>query len=349
MKVNIEGLNDLWNDFTTSIRRKKVNLTKVTIYQVKDIQESSDDEKFKNAKTFFVSADGSEGECVEQVPANIADEALRVGYFYKIGRLMYVPTRDIGGRCIGEYFGTSVIDGFSPKEQVRLLAAKMRNTGSIQFISRLPERGFCILEGMKSCSGEDNISAIDVANGLAKRYKNAVFFTDYPEQKSKSPALDFVYSCSLGNVLCASDGTPLILEVSDNACGRKSLRISVVAVANGRRFILKTVEINHRVTETSDSIADTAVEMIESLAGSNLNFDVQEEKICKLCLNLIPKKTKSKFISMLSDTDKKPIESAYDAISSELFNPRNKEHKTYDYDGGRMKYAIAVGSLLLAE
>lgn len=347
-KFDFYGLKDLWNDFTSAISEEKVNLSKAKICQVEDIIESGED---RDTAILLVTdvATMKQFKAKLAVSARISSELERVGCFYEINKRRYLPSDDVKSRCMYDYFNITssmAVNGLSEKEYSVLLASRFRNVGSIIFVSRRPIRGFSKLIGMKSVSGANQIRSIDIAAGLHDVYGDKIeFYSEYTEQKTRITCLDFDFLCRIEDS-CTADGTPLYISLYDNASGRKSIRVNIVVDIEGRHYILNCTEINHRIIKTKEVIAEQISQMLDDYRDIKLNISASTQEIEEACIQYVPKKARQKFIGYITGSMLKPVEAAYDIMETDIFNMKLKVHKTQDYDGGRRKYEIALGSIL---
>ena len=81
---------------------------------------------------------------------------------------------------------------------------------------------------------------------------------------------------------------------------------------------------------------------IKGYENASLNKDVSIDEIEDVCIRHIPKKSQKKFKDAMFKNAS--IETAYD-ISQKLFESE-RSYKTQDYDRGKHKYDIALGSVL---
>lgn len=348
-QINYDGLCDLWDDFSSAITEEKVNLTKASVYQVDSITSYKEDPRFMVARVNYINSDGMEGAKKILVSSKISAELERIGCFYEIDKVKYIPADDVRCRCLYDYFGITsdmAVTGLSEKEAARLLIKKFRSVGKIYFIARRKEKGFRYLVGMKSaCGDRSKLTIMDVAKSIIEKCPNKVlFYSDYMNQRRR-PGLDFQFMCNIDESK-TKDGTPIYISVCDNASGRKSMKIAIVADINDRLFILDSKEINHRILCTGQSLADEAIKMLNVCKNMTLNIKASADMVKKTCIQYIPKKSREKFSEFILKANITPIEAAYDAMSTDIFNPKSKVHKTQDYDGGKAKYEIALGSVL---
>lgn len=358
-KLCYEGLNDLWLDYTSTVKEEKINLSETYIGQIKSFKIYQEDNRYYVANVLYVGANKKEFKQNIFVPKVIKPEVEKIGFFLKFEKEKYLPNPEVFCRCMNDYFGCNreqIINKFTAIKELRELASKFSEIGKIFFISYKKINGFRKLVGMKSACRESERSshaAIEIAKSAVELEKmlnkKITFFSDYTEQKTKLPSLDFQFMFQVGE-MTSSNGIPLYAEVIDNVSGRKSLKVSIIAMFNNRRFIIKSKELNHRTLKDSDKIVKDIIESLNECSNTFLDFDVSKNKIEEACLKYIPKKSRNSFISMISSehNDKiKPIELAYDAMSSDIFNLKGKMHKTNNYDGGKSKYEVALGSVLI--
>lgn len=340
------GLKDLWNDFNSAIKEREVNLSDAKIYQVEDYDELEDNK----ARLYLLKTDVRDlKQCKKtmKVSKKTAAKLCHIGCFYEIDGLRYVPTDEVKNRSLRDYFGIKkgmTVNSLSEKEFSLLLASKFRGFGKIIFIAETPANGtFYKLIGIKSTNGNNNVRIIDIAEELHNVYGEDIsFYTNYAEQGHVS--VDFMISCVIRG-LHTKEGFPLSIEMSDSASMRKSMRFNIAVEISNRKYILDSIEVNHRCVELKSSIANNIKEMAEKYVGVQLNM---MPSVIDICLPYVPKKAHQKFKTYVESSKLTPLEAAYDVMFTDIFNLRLKQHKTSTYDGGKYKYERALGSSLLS-
>lgn len=347
-KINLSCLKDLWEDFSSTVITFKVDLVNLKICQVCDIVIENDDTSCVVVETFDIRSMQWERKTKYRTRTSIA-KRLDNKYYYIYNKHRFLPMEDMSSRYMSDYFGIKsnmMLNGSSERFKVEVQAEMFRKKGQISFIC-VKDDGFFAIVGLKSINSKSDISAFKIAKDLAAtaraKDEGITFYSDYLDKRSDS--FEFSYACRIGNS-CSLNGKMLYIVVHDSITARKSIRIDIAADINNRLCVIDCIEINHRHCRKND-IANEVLAMINQYEKTNINDDVSADAIAENCIMFIPKKSQCRFIEMINDENSlSTLDSAYDAIDSDIFNVKNKEHKTHDYDGGRRKFELALGQLL---
>lgn len=343
-EFTLAGIQDLWNDYSTAIVAERVNLADALICQYKAFQKK--DEKEDIVKLLVTStATMIQENKIAVVSNKITPELSRIGCFYLVGKRKYLPTGNVQGQCLYDYFGIKaeqVGNGFFDDSAALLLASRFRNTGKIWFVTTRPKKGFCKLLGMKTMSGCNQEAAVVNIVKWFHEKESARFYSAYTEQKQIQ--LDFEVYCRIENRQIR--GLPLYIMIRDNATARKSLQLAVVAELEGRMLKLQSMYVNHRVLTDSSKLAEDAMNMLEECEKYDLNIKATGKEIVERLVPFVPKKGRAAFEQYIVQAES-PIKAAYDIMETDIFNLLAKQHKTQYYDGGKGKYEEALGKFLL--
>lgn len=347
-KISIDELNDFWEDFSSSVITKEVNLSDALIFQVKKINS-------KNAKTVVdllctsVRSLSQEVVHAEVKSHKILQLIKYSGCFYKVGGCYYIPNENVKRRCIYDYFSKVSknasdinVNSFAPDINSVNLASAFKRNNRIVFLGTALSKNYVLLTGMKS-KASNKRNTIDGLK-IAKALDVSEFWTEYHEKKAND--FTFKFYCKVNDVETSKDGTPLLVCICDNIMGRKSIRVDIVAELNGRMYILNHVDVEHRTLKSSNEIASTIIDMLKSASMKCVKKDISAEEIKKASLKYVPKRYQKEFEFAL-DNANEPIVAAYDIIGSGIFSVKDKGRKTVDYDAGQRKYELALGSAML--
>lgn len=352
-KVDIDGLKDLWEDFSHSVIERKVNLSDAVIYQVKKIYKNDSKIIMEGVKTDVKTL--TQKSIKAELNKNKVIKLLRYsGCFYKVGNCYYVPNENVKRRCIYDYFEKPFkkksvcmdmsVNSFTPEANALNLAAAFKKNNKIVFLGTPLSKNYVNLTGMKSVKTTNGITGLDIAMALHRKYKVSEFLTSYFEKEEGD--FNFKFYCRL-NDMTSADGTPLYVCVCDNIMGRKSIQVDIAADIEGRKYVLKNMDVEHRTTKTSQDIAEKIYAMMNMSAKEEIDKNLSPEEIKKASVKYIPKRERQTFEAALDASDM-PILTAYDIIASDIFN-RKKDYKTMDYDAGRRKYELALGASIVVK
>lgn len=347
-KLNFESLCDIYEDFTHAIREEKIKLSEMTICQVKGYEKKDDKRDVLCILETSVSSLSQHKKRLI-VSNTVTAWLMKIGCFFEVKKTntRFVPTEETIRYCLHDYLKiSSEVKLNSFTEDVLSIALKFRAYGKIVFISKRPIGGFCSLIGVKSMKSSRGIcdKAINIARELDVMLKDKVdFYTDYTEQKFVTP--EFKVMCHIEGHI-TKNNIPLYILISDNATARKTMTISILAEVNKRYYTLKAIDMYHRVIASPNEIMENIIENVEKYKNIVLNTDVTASDIKKVCIPCIPKKNRAKYEKIMVET-KTPLETAHDVLKTDIFNSLKKNHKTLCYDGGKHKYDIALGTLLL--
>lgn len=344
MIVDFFGLMDLWNDYTSAIRETKVDMKDCCICQVRDIRDGM----ATVMKTDIYTLSRKNGKM--PVPSEMEGILRRTGYFlYSMtDKKRYLLSKSVKSRGLKDLFGLSSkeeIFGYSNEEEVRNAAKKMRKTEKVILIAKRPMHGYSEVVGIKTAKIAHHMRAIDLAEEMDKKFGHKVLFvTPYPEQKRIHTC--FAYICEIGRK--SKNGVPLTLIVKDYANGRQSMTVDIAARIGTSCFILDSLEISHaKVTDPQD-ILKQVEEKLEKFQEKEIRTNLSAEEIVERCKDCIPTRGRRQFSEAIYHSKKEPLIAACEIPNRGIFNLFDKEHVTQQYDGGRRKYEIKLGSLLIA-
>lgn len=340
-EYTFSGIMDLWNDYTSVILTREVNLVNAKIYQVLNANYS-EEKAIANAVVTDVKT--QKQKCIRmKTSKKIAQKLELIGCFFEIDKERYLPDETVIGRSMYDYFRlplNMMMNGLSEKENAILLAARFRKVKKIVFVYR-KGKVFNELIGMQSVNGS-RLNVMELAKDLDENH-NVRFFSDYVYQKTPT---DFTFMADLG---IRNEDIPLVIRFQDDLSGRKPIKADLIANVEGRRFILSNNEIRHNSQEPVEDIIKRIVSELDLLKDMPLKPTRSVADIEEMCLPYVPKNAHQRFRNAIEGSRLEPIEAAYDLIESDLFNLKRKRHKTRDYDGGKRKYELALGELLVGK
>ena len=343
MKLYFSDLENLFNSWLKAVPARKVSLDKMKIYRINNV-EKKPGKTTAEAVITDVETMGQKKATVV-IPAGKADQLKHAGVFYKTENgSRFIPTDEVQGHIFSDFFNmpTKRAENLSSEgiKQADLeLAGKFRKVGQMIFIAKNSELGFSELVGAKSA---ETPSKRAKSLFIAKRLKGEFWYSC--GYQAGQASMEFEFECH-NDEWKTADGTPYWLSFSDTATGRRSIRIDLVAGVHGRKYVIDNMEVSHRSSMSSNKIADKVQKMVEKHGETVLNTAVEAQAISDSCLKYVPAKTRKMAWESIW-ADDVPIDAAYDAMSDELFNPRQKQHRTWGYDGGRRKYELALGQML---
>lgn len=358
-KYPFGAILDFWENYKSLIVTEKINLIDVKICVV-----SSRERKDKNGMIIipYNAIDVNTMKITRNNILRVKSESLldmikASGSFYKYDKKYYIPSSSVRRRVSYDYFRdtaekrkkrSGIIDeyeninlkSFSDDETLATVAQRFRKVKSIIFIGQRLSSSCIKLVGMKSAGTDSQIYAIDVAEELNKN-GDVDFYSAFLENADrKLNNFSFEMECEIKR--STKNGIPLSVYLSDNITGRKALRIDILVTINDRKYILKSLDITHRTVKSAKEITDMIESEVKEYENVSLRNDVSANDIEKACMKHIPKKSQKKFKDAMSQNAS--IETAYD-ISQKLFES-GKSYKTQDYDRGKHKYDVALGSVL---
>lgn len=356
-KYPFGAILDFWENYKSMIVTEKINLIDTKICVISKMESKNKDGMSVipynsiNVDTMKIGRNGT----LKVKNTELLNMIKAAGSFYKYDGKYYIPSSSVRRRVSYDYFRSTagkrkkrngIIDeyeninlkSFASDETLITVAQRFRKVKSIIFIGQRLS-GSCIkLVGMKSAGTDKQIYAIDVIKEL-NRNNDIDFYTSFPEDAGLSN-MAFEIECDIKRT--TKNRIPLSVFVSDNITGRKALRIDIRAEINNRKYILKSLDITHRTVKSAKEIANMIESEIKEYENASLNKDVSIDEIEDVCIRHIPKKSQKKFKDAMFKNAS--IETAYD-ISQKLFESE-RSYKTQDYDRGKHKYDIALGSVL---
>ena len=356
-KYPFGAILDFWENYKSMIVTEKINLIDTKICVISKMESKNKDGMSVipynsiNVDTMKIGRNGT----LKVKNTELLNMIKAAGSFYKYNGKYYIPSSSVRRRVSYDYFRSTaekrkkrngIIDeyeninlkSFASDETLITVAQRFRKVKSIIFIGQRLS-GSCIkLVGMKSAGTDKQVYAIDVIKEL-NRNNDIDFYTSFPEDAGLSN-MAFEIECDIKRT--TKNGIPLSVFVSDNITGRKALRIDIRAEINNRKYILKSLDITHRTVKSAEEIANMIESEIKEYENASLNKDVSIDEIEDVCIRHIPKKSQKKFKDAMFKNAS--IETAYD-ISQKLFESE-RSYKTQDYDRGKHKYDIALGSVL---
>ncbi len=360
---NMEGLKDLWEDYSSAIKSTKIDFKKAKIYQAKEIKTGGLEMLVTSVST------GKQETIFEQLPDKMCYIINKSECFYEIDGIRYIPSREVNSRTLNDYSRKNIVDDcmnkgktkeppitvnhFSSPDTLKTLAGRLRRTDELIGIHYKPVRArkkvYARLVGLKSMNGENQISAVEIARCLYNKCGRSMLFESaYLEQIKRQPALSFTFRCKPARL--RSDGIPVCILFQDTLSGRKSMRVDFAVKIDNRLYILDSMEVNHRTKMSGDEIADNIIKRFEVCYTADLNLNITANDIIKNVLQkgLVPKKAEERFVTYMSsiNTDT-PIAMASDVIKTGIFNIKNKKHTSSGYDGGKRRYELELGRALI--
>lgn len=360
---NMEGLKDLWEDYSSAIKSTKIDFKKAKIYQAKELKAGGLD-----MLVTFVDT-GRQETVFEPLPDKMRDIINKSECFYEINGIRYIPSREVNSRTLNDYSRKPIggdymnkkktkespitINHFSTPDMLQELARRLRRTDELIGIHyksiNVRKKVYTRLVGLKSLNSESQISAMEIAECLHTKYANSMSFESaYLEQTKKQPALNFKFICRPDRL--RNDKIPVCILFQDTLSGRKSMCIDFAVEINNRRYILDSMEINHRTKLSSEEIAEDVSQRLETCYEADLNLQITSDDIIQNVLQkgLIPKRAEKKFMEYMSSTNSDaPIARASDVVKTGIFNIKNKKHTSSGYDGGKRRYELELGRALI--
>ena len=159
--------------------------------------------------------------------------------------------------------------------------------------------------------------------------------------------MNFNFACRPDRL--RDDKIPVYILFQDTLSGRKSMCVDFAVEINNRKYILDSIEINHRTKLSSDKIAEDIIKKLEECYTTDLNLQITSDDIIQNVLRkgLVPKKAEQRFMEYMSSTSTEaPISKASDVIKTGIFNIKNKKRASSGYDGGRRRYELELGRAL---
>lgn len=361
-KFEIEGMKDLWEDFTSSIIKREVNLSKAKIYQVKEVISTDKNVVVKLLMTDVDTMSQKKVKMNMTADPDIIRLMKYSGCLYRIGNEFYIPNENVKRRCIYDYFEkpykginlTGLNAGSRPSMNVNCLsdnantlnlAYAFKRSCKMLFLGVPLTSKLTLLTGMKSAKTRYGTTGISIAEALHEKYNVQDFWTTYIGKEKES--FDFKFYCKVNDIKSV-DGTDLYVSVCDNVMGRKSIQVDILADIDGRKYIVKNVEVEHRSLKSSYDIADTIYDVLDVVSRKYVKKNISAEEIEEATMQHIPKRERSVFETKMKDA-KNPIATAYDIMHADIFNLSRKSYKTMEYDAGKRKYELALGAALLSE
>lgn len=348
-RFTLSCLQDLWDDFMSTIDISEVDLNNVRICQVCDIDYIAADNAIVYIEVYNVGSMSWENKKRFKVSRDVA-ELLDNKCFYAFQNKKFVPTDAVHSRAMNDYFGiksSMALNGMSERSQVEYQAVMFRKRGRIVFLSKKMSGPFYNMYGMKSANGngKERLSVVDIAKNIADRYGDKVsFFSDYIDTDSND--MEFSYMCRI-NGIDTADRYPLYMTMCDSMTSRKSIKIDISVKIDGYLYTLDSMEINHRHANSTQEVVDMIFDMLKTYENKCVNKNISASSIEDGCIKFIPKKAHDEFKAMLENPLCSVLKSAHDVLDSKIFNMKSKNHKTPDYDGGRKQYELALGQLIV--
>lgn len=363
-------IKGLWDDFESVVTVKTVNLKEAKVGSIALAEEDDSRKRPEDGITTIPY------NCIDVMTMQLYRKEFKVkskelvnilkaaGCFYQIEKDIYIPTDDVKRRGIYDYFrktdekrkkkssGIEYEDinlkAFSGEETLRNFAQRFRKIESVNFIGeRIPGSSCLRLIGLKSDKKTSEKNApqnifdiLKAINGYEKWKMGNDYYTDYDTHSIDN----LVYSVTCDVKIRTKNGFPLYVTLTDTATGRKSMQIDICTSIHGRMYIVDSVDIAHRTTKTTEAVVKEIDSLLMKYENCFLNASVTADLIEKTCKSSLPKKAQNRFKELIRAGHKVPIEAAYDAMD-ELFTSE-KSFKTKDYDRGKRKFNISLGSVL---
>ena len=363
-------IKGLWDDFESVVTVKTVNLKEAKVGSIALAEEDDSRKRPEDGITTIPY------NCIDVMTMQLYRKEFKVkskelvnilkaaGCFYQIEKDIYIPTDDVKRRGIYDYFrktdekrkkkssGIEYEDinlkAFSGEETLRNFAQRFRKIESVNFIGeRIPGSSCLRLIGLKSDKKTSEKNApqnifdiLKAINGYEKWKMGNDYYTDYDTHSIDN----LVYSVTCDVKITSKNGFPLYVTLTDTATGRKSMQIDICTSIHGRMYIIDSDDIAHRTTKTTEAVVKEIDCLLMKYENSFLNASVTADLVEKICKSSLPKKAQSRFTELIKAGHKVPIEAAYDAMD-ELFTSE-KSFKTKDYDRGKRKFNVALGSVL---
>lgn len=353
MRYSIEGIKNLFEDFTNAIRETEVNLRNAKIVQVKEAIEY--DNTYSMIKILGTDVKTLvQEEQTKKVRKDLSDILWRIGCYYevevdkKVRR--FIPTDDVQGRVMYDYFNKitayNTVNAFSEPENALNLAKSFANTGKIIFIARRPIAGFELLIGIKACCSQKSLRAVDIANHLVT--ENSVFYSDYAEQNNGKGWPNAIFMFEMYTEGWSTDeGYHLSLHFSDSATAREAIHVDVLVNVSGQKFVIDTYEVSHRKPQKDGKkIASEILSMLYLHRTDKFNVHVPKEQLINNYINLLPQKVRSEAIKKITVSNNPSAVIAN--ILLEDNSIYNKQYRTGGYDAGKRKVQLALGKLICA-
>lgn len=354
MKVSYQSLKDMWEDFKSAYPDTTVNLAHTKIYQVKRINDT---------KAILYETDvrtGSQKKVSSNLNQDFAEEIERASIFYHIDGVNYIPTDEVRNRVICDYFKNPdiqdydkeqekmhmAVTAFSSAKDAKMLAKAFQNVQNIIFTSSKPKNGYAILTGIRSNNSLHYMTVMDIIDKLKEEMPNITFLTDYPEQTKCG--IDFECICQIPDML-SREKYPLYVRFYDNVSSRKSLQIDILVKINRRFYVLEAEEIPHRTSTEAPAITALVLDMLKRNAEKNLILEHSLDDVKIACCKYMPKKLQKEFNELLVNAENSNLLfAAYDAMEEVFYCAKRKEtpYKTQNYDAGKRKCQVELGSLL---
>lgn len=334
--TTLEGIKDLFEDFSGVARSRMIDLKHIKIYQEKSdnvfLCTNVNDLSQKNIKVNL-----------NDLQKAALEETKGLFYLYEKDnkKVFFLFSNEVQSRRLGDYLKIYDVDSFTSKDNARQYAKALSELGNIGFFyKKTTTSGFNFVTGVVK-DLKYYVSINEIIDMISPLMEDSVCRIDYNEEDVNK----MFFSFEIESPFILKNDTRLYIRITDAIGGRKPILIDLICKDNNDEYIIDALEVRHNAKDLKE-IQKELQNKIDKILEVEICSPSKTVDYNKL-LNVLSLKSKDIFINQLGKSG--TISSACKIIktNANFFNLKEKVHQTPDYDGGRRKYELQLGKMLL--